>query len=199
MSYWVVVSTSSSDTGHLVCVVGWVLHCLDQLQPVMWAWVCHLDLPIRKWSCDPFYLRNVAYRLRSQCHDDGGSVDSYSQLFVITWSIPIFSTNNKWEMTCQMLFPADHNITESWNWLIWVVSSFCYIQVNTLELIKYQILPVARMSTQYAYLNGFSLTVIIFPRNASFREYYVFVSNAAAAAASAESQFRCQRNNFWSI
>ena len=34
--------------------------------------------------------------------------------------------------------------------------------------------------------------VIIFPRNVSFREYYVFVSNAAATA----SQFRCQRDNF---
>ena len=33
---------------------------------------------------------------------------------------------------------------------------------------------------------------IIFPRNVSFREYYVFVSNAAATAA---SQF-CQRDNF---
>ena len=33
--------------------------------------------------------------------------------------------------------------------------------------------------------------IIIFPRNASFREYYVFVSNAGAA-----SQFRCQRNTF---
>ena len=34
--------------------------------------------------------------------------------------------------------------------------------------------------------------VIIFPRNASFREYYVFVRNAAAAAVA--SQFRCQRD-----
>ena len=32
--------------------------------------------------------------------------------------------------------------------------------------------------------------IIIFPRNVSFREYYVFISNAAAA-----SQF-CQRDNF---
>ena len=31
--------------------------------------------------------------------------------------------------------------------------------------------------------------IIIFPRNVSFRGYYVFVSNAAAAAAA--SQFRC--------
>ena len=45
--------------------------------------------------------------------------------------------------------------------------------------------------------------VIIFTRNVSFREYYVFVSNAAAtaaaAAAAATSQFRCQRDNFWRI
>ena len=40
--------------------------------------------------------------------------------------------------------------------------------------------------------------LIIFPRNASFREYYVFVSNTAAAA-SATSQFRCQHDNFWRI
>ena len=45
------------------------------------------------------------------------------------------------------------------------------------------------------------VVVIIFPRNVSFREYYVFVSNAAAAAwaaawsAAAASQF-CQRDNF---
>ena len=39
------------------------------------------------------------------------------------------------------------------------------------------------------------IDLIIFPRNANFREYYVFVSNAAAAAAAA-SQFRCQRDNF---
>ena len=49
--------------------------------------------------------------------------------------------------------------------------------------------------------------IIIFPRNVRFREYYVFVSNAAAAAAVwsaawsatwfAASQFRCQRDNFW--
>ena len=39
--------------------------------------------------------------------------------------------------------------------------------------------------------------LIIFPRNVHFREYYVFVSNAAAAAAwfAAASQF-CQRDNF---
>ena len=33
--------------------------------------------------------------------------------------------------------------------------------------------------------------IIIFPRNVSFREYYVFVSNAAAASSAATSQFRC--------
>ena len=38
--------------------------------------------------------------------------------------------------------------------------------------------------------------VIIFPRNVSFREYYVFVSNAAASAPSTASQFRCQRDAF---
>ena len=40
---------------------------------------------------------------------------------------------------------------------------------------------------------NFCLRIIIFPRNVSFRGYYVFVSNAAAAAAppSAASQFRC--------
>ena len=37
------------------------------------------------------------------------------------------------------------------------------------------------------------ITNIIFPRNASFREYYVFVLAAAAAL------FRCQRDNFWRI
>ena len=38
---------------------------------------------------------------------------------------------------------------------------------------------------------GLIVDFIIFPRNASFQEYYVFVSNAAAA-----SQFLCQRDNF---
>ena len=40
---------------------------------------------------------------------------------------------------------------------------------------------------------GMQIPIIIFPRNASFREFYVFVSNAAAA--SAALQFRYQRDN----
>ena len=42
-------------------------------------------------------------------------------------------------------------------------------------------------------------TLIIFQRNASFWEYYVFISNAATAAFATVSQFCCQRDNFWRI
>ena len=49
-------------------------------------------------------------------------------------------------------------------------------------------------------LDGEKQSLIIFPRNTSLREYFVFVSNTAAvASAAAASQFRCKYDNFWRI
>ena len=40
------------------------------------------------------------------------------------------------------------------------------------------------------------LIIIIFPRNASFREYYVFVRNAAAASATASAASTIKNGHF---
>ena len=82
---------------------------------------------------------------------------------------------------------------------VWVVYTCTnvYVRGTTYLLLEYKIEWDIRWLIS---------VIIIFPRNVSFREYYVFVSNAAAAAspaaslaASAASQFRFQRDNFWRI
>ena len=55
--------------------------------------------------------------------------------------------------------------------------------------------PLKTCFTVYMYMSQ-SCTVIIFPRNVSFRQYYVFVSNAAAEWSTAAAAQFCQRDNF---
>ena len=64
---------------------------------------------------------------------------------------------------------------------------------------------ITRNSLVFAWTNLFCNPLALWMKNgrytslySRFREYYVFVSNAAAAS-SAASQFRCQRDNLWRI
>ena len=75
-----------------------------------------------------------------------------------------------------------------------------FLRVCWVRLFKYD--KAVWKPRNVAFLDIISITRYNYiPENISFQEYYVFVSNAAAASGSrsAASQFRCQRDNFWRI
>ena len=110
-SYWPHVS----ELG----VVGLVLHYLDQVRPIMWPGVCHLDLPIRN-LCRYLKTLSIAYKIIDMVMADQSDYfrlitttpACYSSLgnphtiistgfcftyspFSTIWQFPIFSTSNK--------------------------------------------------------------------------------------------------------